>query len=101
MAAILTRHNQKTLATIHGRALSAGLVLAVACNHRCAVPHAEFLFHGADKRHHESDDQRRAEWFAERTARPAEFWLEKVAQGDYTFGSDEALEIGVIDEIGE
>ena len=98
MAHLLAAHPE-TRAIVHGEALSAGLLLTVACATAAAVPNAEFLFHGLDRRDCEADDERRAQWFAERTKRPAEFWRQKAWHGEYRFGADEALDIGVIDEV--
>ena len=80
-------------------ALSAGLILVCACTgHRTCVPNSRFLFHGLDIRDYEASDRQRAEWFAERTKMPAEFWLAHCGE-DFGFGAEEALEFGVVHEI--
>lgn len=86
-------------ALIGRHAMSAGLILTVACNGtRACIPTAKFLFHGLDIRDHEAEDTRRAEWFAKRTSMPASFWREHCGE-DFSFGADEALEFGVVHEI--
>lgn len=90
-----------TSAVVTGRALSAGLILAVACKRRIAVPSAQFLFHGLDIRAHAEDDERLAKWFAERTNGDADFWRALCNRGDTTFDAQKALSMGVIHEIRE
>lgn len=99
MAQLIERATDHSHAHVTGHALSAGLILTVACKRRTCVPSAEFLYHGADKRNHDADDARRAEWFARRTTAPYEFWLSKTCDGEYRFGAREALELGVVHEV--
>ena len=99
MARLIEHAAANSVAHVTGHALSAGLVLTVACTYRRCVPDAEFLYHGIDWRDHDADDERGAEWFAGRTSAPREFWLSKAQEGDYRFGAREALELGVVHEV--
>ncbi len=101
MAKALEQGSNATTATVTYRAYSAGLVLACACSRRTATPHAQFLYHGLNIRNYQRDDERRAQWFGERTHRDAEFWLDLCSQGDTVFDARQALEWGVIHEIRE
>lgn len=80
---------------------SAGLIIACACDFRVCNPSTEFLFHGtAYHRHRDAEDARRAQWFADRTKMPVEFWAGFCADGDdHEFGPQEALEWGVVQEV--
>jgi len=82
-------------------ALSAGLILVCACKgRRTCVPHAKFLFHSLDQRFCDSEDTRRAKWFADRTAQPTAFWFEHAQSGeDLAFGAEEAVKWGVVHEV--
>lgn len=80
-------------------AFSAGLILTCACTGcRTCSPRAQFLFHGLNERDPQASDQHRSEWFAARTKMPVDFWLAHCAE-DFIFGSEEALEFGVVHEI--
>jgi len=89
--------------TVDEVAISAGLIMTVACRGtRTCAPGSLFVFHGDDTRDYERSNPARAEWFAARTKMPYEFWLEHAgAKHAFQFGAEEALECGVIHEIGD
>jgi len=79
---------------------SAGLILACSCRgHRKALADASFLFHSLDMRDFGAEDERRAQWFAQRTTQPVDFWRDLCAQGETRFGAEDALAWGVVHEI--
>lgn len=87
-------------AFVRGFAISAGLILTVACNgHRKCLSNSVFNFHGLELRHPEHDDRRRARWYAQRTRMPEDFWLSYCEVAGVTFGAEQALEWGVVHEI--
>ena len=87
--------------TVDNHGISAGLILTVACRGtRTCTPSSEFAFHGEQRRDYELPDQRRAEWFAERTNMPIDFWLGHIGKPRaFYFDAQEALEMGVVSEI--
>lgn len=98
---------QAVEATVHiGQfCISAGLLVAVAGKHRTCHPRTQFGWHGSSaKPGHDSSmksDEARARYMADRTAQPYEWWLERGLPGDLlTFGAEEALAWGVVDEVG-
>jgi len=102
IADILMDRTGPTSAHITHRALSAGLYLAVACDRRSAVPHAQFLFHGSPYKHGGPQDIADAAFFATQTNREEAFWLERAEDGaSMEFGVEEALEYGIIHEVRE
>ena len=100
IADIIEAYGGDTAAHVVGVAYSAGLILAIACKRRTAVPNAVFLFHGSPLKDGAADDAQDAAMFGRRTGRPAEFWAEKAENGkEWQVGAEEALELGVIHEI--
>jgi ATP-dependent protease ClpP protease subunit len=98
IAAALGKYPANTHAHVDSRAVSAGLIVTVACQARTCVPHAQFCFHGKDAR--DARDEERARWFADRTTAGFDFWLEKAATGEeFWFNADEALALGVVQKV--
>ena len=99
---------KRTIGVVGGQAVSIGLSYLAPCTQRIANPDSEFLVHGETMRHggarHESgvllEDHYAADWLARFTKRTYDEWLTTCETGDMmTFGAEQALEWGVIDEI--
>ena len=89
-----------TEALVTSNALSAGLIVAVACERRVCGSNTHFQFHGSSQKGEEHKDQRKAEWFGARTALPEAEWMRMAQDGEpRDFGAEQALEWGVVHEI--
>ena len=92
-------------AIVRGGAISAGLVLAVACKERIArSARCHFAWHGSmykpELDSSKQSDEARVDWITQRTTAPREFWEEKAVSGKpYDFRAEEAVSLGVIHRI--
>jgi len=99
---------------VHGNACSAGCLILACGNIRQAEASSTILFHGSWSSPGWQKTQDAQRWteaaverekrmcniMAEKTLKPFEFWWEIVEHGrDYWMGSEEALELGIIDKI--
>ena len=103
----IARLTEALEATVHiGQyCISAGLIVAVAGKHRVCRPDTKFGWHGSTAKpgHDPShkDDEARAVYMAERTKVSAPLWLVYAQSGNLLeFGAEEALDWGVVDEVG-
>ena len=102
MARYIKQLKGRTVAVIDDEAISGGLIIALACDHRIAVSGAKFAWHGSPKKPGNDwrSDEDRVDFITERTTAPRELWEEKAESGKaYWFKAEEALEWGVIHEV--
>jgi len=100
IAKLLSTYAGRSTAHVTGVAWSAGLILAVACDRRTALPDANFMVHGSTLKDGGDEDEEDAVFLAARTNKPYDFWKPLLSDGkEHKFGVEEALEWGVIHEV--
>ena len=97
---------------VRGKCMSMGVIIAQACDRRQLMPHAIVMVHngsaGADgdalnfekwAAHSKSERKRMYEILAERSGRTPAFWQKKCLGGDLILNADQAVELGLFDEV--
>lgn len=98
---------------VYGCCMSAAVVIAQACERRFIHPNATVMVHNGTHDPGESDSQSFEAWgkwsrkqrermyslLAERSKNGPDWWRRKARNGDFILSADEAVELGLFDEV--
>ena len=116
MASIIEQGDIQWIGVVRGVAMSCGVLLLAACQHRFASKRSRLMFHDAwmtcqgDTKEiseklidHKETIAPQMRMFAKRTAKTLKWWMEqsqKRSDSCYYFSARKAKELGVVDYIG-